>query len=195
MSGQGVLTLLAVRLRSRGTADVIATTLADLTGGPVDATAVEDALVASLDVGQVRRRGEEGRWSLTPAGEAELNALLAADLTGEDRADVTTGYEAFLPLNRRFLAACIAWQDDPDGLDEFVALVAALVPIADALADVRSRFAGYGPRLVGALTEAAVDPAWIDSPTRDSVHTVWFELHEHLLATLGRSRADERTGS
>ena len=186
------LTLLAVRLRSRGVAAAVAASVADLTGGDVEPTAVESLLAEALDQGQVRRRGEGGRWSLTPAGEAELSALLAADLTGEDRADVMIGYEAFLPLNRRFLTACAAWQDDPDGLDEFVELVAALVPIADALADTRSRFGGYGPRLVGALAEASADPAWIDSPTRDSVHTVWFELHEHLLASLGRSRVDER---
>lgn len=191
MTGLGVLTLLAVRLRSRGTADAVAAMVQDLADEPVDRVRVDEVLAAALDVGQVRRRGEEGRWSLTPAGEAELSALLGADLIGEDRADVVTGYEAFLPLNRRFLAACVAWQDDPDGLDAFVELVAALVPITDALADVRSRFAGYGPRLVGALAEASGDPAWIDSPTRDSVHTVWFELHEHLLASLGRSRVDE----
>ena len=34
-----------------------------------------------------------------PAGEAELNALLAADLVGPDRADAATAYEAFLPIN------------------------------------------------------------------------------------------------
>ena len=26
----------------------------------------------------------------------------------------------------------------------------------------------------------------------DSVHTIWFEFHEHLLATLGRDRTSER---
>ncbi len=191
MTDLDVLVLLAVRLRSRGTAETVAATVADLTGVAVGEAAVAQRLEAALDRGQVRRRGDEGRWSLTPAGDAELNALLAADLVGEDRADVTTGYEAFLPLNRRFLTACVGWQDDPDSLDEFVELVAAVVPITDALAVTRARFAGYGPRLVGALTEAATDPAWIDSPSRDSVHTVWFELHEHLLATLGRSRTDE----
>ena len=191
MNDNLVLLLLAVRLRSRGVAEAVGATLADLHGDAVVQADVDTALATALERGQLRRRGDEGRWSLTPAGDAELNALLASDLDGEDWADITTGYEAFLPLNRRFLAACILWQDDPGGLDDFVELIAALVPITDALAATRARFAGYGPRLVGALTEAANDPAWIDSPTRDSIHTVWFELHEHLLATLGRSRVDE----
>jgi hypothetical protein len=36
---------------------------------------------------------------------------------------------------------------------------------------------------------------WFTSPLVDSYHTVWFELHEDLLATLGLERAEEaRTG-
>ena len=42
------------------------------------------------------------------------------------------------------------------------------------------------------VSEAVDDPAWVDAPGLDSIHTVWFELHEHLLASLGRSRVDER---
>ena len=186
-----LLTLLAVRLRSRGTSGAVAITVADLVGQHVD-DEVERSLASAVELGQVRVRGEEGRHALTPAGEAELAALLAADLDGPSRADITTAYEAFLPLNRRFLAACVGWQDDPAELDEFVELTGALVVVLGALTAVRSRFGSYGQRLTAALAEAAADPRWIDSPTRDSVHTAWFELHEHLLATLGRNRVDER---
>ena len=35
----------------------------------------------------------------------------------------------------------------------------------------------------------AGDPDWFTRPTVDSYHTVWFELHENLLATLGSSGA------
>ena len=185
-----LLTLLAVRLRSRGTSDVIAITVSDLAGQNVD-DAVVASLATAIALEQVRVRGDERRYSLTPAGEAELAALLAADLDGPSRADATVAYEAFLPLNRRFLAACVGWQDDPAEIDEFIELIEALVPVLDALTAVRTRFGSYAPRVVAALAEATADPRWIDSPTRDSVHTVWFELHEHLLATLGRRRADE----
>ena len=30
--------------------------------------------------------------------------------------------------------------------------------------------------------------SWVDRPRADSFHTVWFELHEDLLATLALSR-------
>ena len=77
-------------------------------------------------------------------------ALLAAELDGPSRAEVTTAYEAFLPLNRRFLAACVGWQDDPVELGEFVELIDALNPVLDALTHVRSRFGSYGSRLPAA---------------------------------------------
>ena len=32
---------------------------------------------------------------------------------------------------------------------------------------------------------------WFTKPTIDSYHTVWFELHENLLATLGIERGKE----
>ena len=35
------------------------------------------------------------------------------------------------------------------------------------------------------------EPAWVTRPRVDSCHTVWMELHEDLLATLGIDRGDE----
>ena len=194
MSDLGLLTMLAVRLRSRGTAAVIAETVVELhagEGGGLSAH-VDRILAAAVDAGRVRRRGEEGRHSLTPAGEAELNALLAADLVGPDRADAATAFEAFLPINRRFLASVVGWQDGLVELETFLELIDEVVPILDSLTGLRARFGGYAPRLVGAVSEAVDDPAWVDAPGLDSIHTVWFELHEHLLASLGRARVDER---
>ena len=131
MSDLGLLTMLAVRLRSRGTAAVIAETVVELhagEGGGLSAH-VDRILAAAVDDGRVRRRGEEGRHSLTPAGEAELNALLAADLVGPDRADAVTAFEAFLSINRRFLASVVGWQDGLVELETFLELIDEVVPI------------------------------------------------------------------
>jgi len=49
---------------------------------------------------------------------------------------------------------------------------------------------GFMQRASHALV--AGEHTWLTRPTVDSYHTVWFELHEDLLATLGRTRSDER---
>jgi pyruvate,orthophosphate dikinase len=49
----------------------------------------------------------------------------------------------------------------------------------------RSRLA----RAVGRVREG--DHAWLTSPRVDSYHSVWFELHEHLIRLAGRTRAEE----
>jgi hypothetical protein len=185
-----LLTLLAVRLRSRGDAEAVRLTVGDLVGDA--SVAIEQTLAAAFALEQLRTRGEERRVSLTAAGAVELAAYLAADTETAGRAELTTAYEAFLPLNREFLAACVGWQDGDVDIDDLSEIVRAAGPVLKRLRELRTRFALYGPRFDEALEQAVTDPRWIDSPLLDSVHTVWFELHEHLLASLGRDRSSER---
>jgi hypothetical protein len=57
------------------------------------------------------------------------------------------------------------------------------------------RFALYGTRLTTALDRVlGGNPAYV-ADTLDSYHTVWFQLHEDLLVTLGISREEERGAS
>lgn len=186
MTDPAVTILLATRLRSRAPRDAIAVTDALLGGDP---STFDDRLAEAETLGQVRVRGEEERRSLTGAGEAELAAHLGVETDEVGRADLTTAYEAFLPLNRAFLAAVQMPQVPHDALRE---MVVDLEPILEALTTALPRFSGYRARFTTALDLALMDPDWIAAPTRDSVHTVWFELHEHLLATLGRDRTAER---
>lgn len=185
MTDPGVLLLLAVRLRGRGTAAAVRATFV-LLGGDDGGFAGLLADAESLE--QVRVRGQEERRSLTGAGEAELAAHLALETDRVGRADLVTAYEAFLPHNRALLAV-LSQSPSPELLGE---LVDRLGPVLRALVERLARFGSYEDRFADALAKAAIDPAWMTSPSVDSVHTVWFELHEHLLATLGRSRVDER---
>lgn len=50
------------------------------------------------------------------------------------------------------------------------------------------RFGGYGIRFNTAVERAHGDPAWVTATNCDSAHRVCFDVHEDLLATLGRSR-------
>lgn len=160
-----------------------------------------------------RHEGSLPGWSLTAAGRRRGEQLLAAELRRSGkRHRVEAAYGEFLDLNRGVLTACTDWQvrvdSDPmvlndhtdreydeEVLERLESLHArALGMLRSLVADVQ-RFVGYGPRLSNALATARrgeVD--WVTKPVIDSYHTVWFELHEDLLATLGRRRSDESAG-
>ena len=178
-----------------------------------------DALLAGLaDAGHARHReGRMSGWMLTPEGRARGEALLAAELEATGvRPAVEAAYRDFLEVNQGFLGLCTDWQlrpdpDAPDG-DPIVndhadavhdaAVVARLGEADDVmrevcggLAEVLARFDGYGQRFADALARVrAGEVEWFTRPMIDSYHTVWFELHENLLATLGIERAREQAG-
>jgi hypothetical protein len=178
-----------------------------------------DALLAGLaDAGHARHReGRMSGWMLTPEGRARGEALLAAELEATGvRPAVEAAYRDFLEVNQGFLGLCTDWQlrpdpDAPDG-DPIVndhadavhdaAVVARLGEADDVmrevcggLAEVLARFDGYGQRFADALARVrAGEIEWFTRPMIDSYHTVWFELHENLLATLGIERAREQAG-
>jgi hypothetical protein len=112
-------------------------------------------------------------------------------------------------LNPQVLEVCSDWQvrsSDPAVLndhldpaydDDVLARLAGLhdesLPMLAELAQVLRRFEGYRRRLDQAVRRArSGEREWVTKPLIDSFHTVWFELHEDLLATLGRRRTQER---
>ncbi|MBI2710521.1 MAG: transcriptional regulator [Actinobacteria bacterium] len=198
-------------LRLAGLADTAAVAAR---AGLAEAVALQ-VLEAAASRDEVRRR--EGRlagWILTSAGRAAAEAMLAAELdrTGA-RPRVERAYGRFLELNPELLAACTAWQvrdpargalnDHTDArydsavVDRLAAVHDWVRPICVDLAAALDRFAGYESRMARALARVrAGETEWFARPLVDSYHTVWFELHEDLLATLGVARESEsETGS
>jgi hypothetical protein len=174
---------------------------------------VADLLLDHEARGWVRHTsfGGSSGWSLTDAGRAENERRLAVELdeTGA-REVVTAAHAAFLPLNRRFGRACTRWQvrptrTDPMALNDhsdwawdegvlrsLAALDDELREVCARLADHLLRFDGYADRYSTAL--AKVDSGqrrWVDAPDVDSCHTVWIQLHEDLLASLGIPRGSD----
>jgi hypothetical protein len=85
-------------------------------------------------------------------------------------------------------------QHDAGVIASLEALPAKVTPICADLGAALDRFAAYGPRLTNALERVrAGDVDWFTKPMLPSYHTVWFELHEDLLATLGIERSSEGT--
>jgi hypothetical protein len=152
-----------------------------------------------------------GGWSLTEAGRAENERQLAAELEEVGGAEVVRKtYRVFLSHNERLQRACTDWQIRPtaedslafndhgdpawDGkvIDELAALGQALEAVSGRLTSVLDRFQGYNTRFSTALGRViAGDHSWVDRTGVDSCHTVWFELHEDLIATLGLARGAE----
>jgi cytochrome oxidase assembly protein ShyY1 len=198
-----VLTALAVRLAPLSGVD----RLADVSGLPEEVVAGHlDELVAT---GAARHHaGEPSGWTLTPTGRDHLAANLATEINDPGvRAAIESAYRRFEQLNPVALAVCTDWQvrtDTPGGpvLNDHTdpawdaAVMARLgevwdaaAPLCDDLAAALARFEGYRGRLANAVERIrAGDSQWVDATGVDSFHTVWFELHEHLLATLGIPR-------
>lgn len=191
-SEPALLALHGARLKGFAEADAIA----ELVGLPL--AEVEAPLaVADAQRWAKHRTGRLSGWMLTAAGKAADEAALAAELdVAGGRAELTEAYRRFLAHNAGLLELCTAWQTDQAGdraaLDRLAELNAAVQPVCDDVAALLVRFGSYGPRLDEACQRARAGAHdWFTKPTIDSYHTVWFELHEDLLATLGVERARE----
>jgi hypothetical protein len=64
--------------------------------------------------------------------------------------------------------------------------------ICEELGQRLVRFQGYDDRFAAALARVGRGELyWVARPRMDSCHTVWMELHEDLVATLGIRRGAE----
>jgi hypothetical protein len=155
--------------------------------------------------------GDSAGWSLTDRGRLVGERLLAEELAATGRRDlVHRQYLDFLDSNAEVLRAVTDWQIRPAAGRPFaendhqdlrwdarvlqrLAIVGdRLAPLSAAIGGVLPRLDGYAARYSAALARArAGDRVWVDGLGIDSCHTVWFQLHEDLLATLGIPRGRE----
>src|SRR5690606_7500073 len=115
----------------------------------------------------------------------------------------------FLDLNPGLLEVCSDWQmrnlggtpslNDHSDDDYDARVLSRLFRVDDTvhalladLAIVLPRFSVYRERLTSALGEVMAGNHAYLADGLESYHTVWFQLHEDLLTTLGISREGER---
>ena len=157
--------------------------------------------------------GPFGGWGLTESGRLTDQELVRNELDAfGDRDHVRSCYESFLGLNPALLQVCGDWQmqklgniptlndhTDPDYdakvLSRLIRIANSAQRICSDLASRLMRFGLYGTRLTTALERALAGNTAYVTDSLDSYHTVWFQLHEDLLVTLGISREDERSAS
>ncbi len=164
------------------------------------------ASAALVGSGHASTRGQH--LILSPAGRAVAETEFRFDLDdpagfhGATRA----AYEQFLPRNVEVIRVCNDWQVRAGGapndhrdaaydwglIDRLATIDDRIGPVIRRLGKAVAHFDGYRPRLRSARTRVEDgDREWFTSPRIDSYHTVWMELHEHLLVALGLERSAE----
>jgi hypothetical protein len=157
--------------------------------------------------------GPFGGWSITDAGRLADDQWLGEELdTSGARGKVRDGYQQFLLLNPGLLEICSDWQmrtiggspalNDHTDPDYDAAVLSRLFRVDESvqgllvdLAEAVTRFSVYTGRMEQALRHAMAGDHGYVADRLDSYHTVWFQLHEDLLTTLGMSREEERGNS
>ncbi len=157
------------------------------------------------------RSGRMSGWMLTASGRKLGEHALAEELDGAGLRDPLHAlYRSFLALNAGFLTTCSEWQVRalPDGEKvvndhadarydgDIIARIEGfddqVQPLCAELGSMLVRFEMYGRRFTHAIEQVRRgETDWVATPSIDSYHSVWFELHEDLLATLGIERHNE----
>jgi hypothetical protein len=203
-SAERLLTLHGLRLSGLAPADRLAGRYA------LAPEVVAELLAGAADQGLVRHRDRPATgWILTPEGRRTDARLLADELRSAGVRPVVEAAHAHVRRLGPTMARIRAdWETrDPEryGRNDHTdaahdaSVVARLVelhseaaPVVARLAAALDRFGPYGPRFEAALTRVQANEVdWLTHPLIDSYHTVWFELHEDLLSTLGVERSKE----
>lgn len=140
--------------------------------------------------------GEGAVFGLSEAGRERDAELVAAAVPPPVRAEIGAAYDAdFLPVNAEFKALCASWQAEGESFELLEQLLAVHERVDGFLAGAAGpvpRLGRYRERLARALDKVQDgDGDALVGAVGPSYHNIWFELHEDLLASLGRSRADE----
>jgi hypothetical protein len=200
-SDPGFLVLHALRLKGFADTSVVASlTRLD------DAEAAKHLEAASNEGQATRRDGRISGWALTPEGRARHAELIQQELDAAGaRPAVEQSYRRFLEFNSELLNVCTDWQlrdgalnDHVDAeydrkvIDRLADVDTKVQPVTRDLGNALARFGDYGTRFGIALDRVRKgERDWFAKPMIDSYHTIWFELHEDLLATLGIERSKE----
>ena len=204
-SDPALLVLHALRVKGFASADAVGAVYG------LAPAAVDESLgqLADGDL-VVHREGRVTGWALTAAGREQHRRLVQAEVDAAGlRSEVHDAYRRFLALNGELLALCTAWQmrdrpgadpvpndhhdraHDEGVLQRLDTVHEGVRPICNDLATCLDRFGHYEPRLNGARERVHRGQLeWLTRPLIDSYHSVWFELHEDLLVTLGIERKE-----
>jgi hypothetical protein len=171
-----------------------------------------EALVVSL-LDQATKTGRaiaaDGKYTLSPLAQVALHfdySRHCAELRATPA--FLAAYEDFERINIELKTLITRWQtidaggtrlpNDHSNRDYDLRIIDQLGQLHERaeilfgkFAQVLPRFEYYNTRLMAALELAESGKIqWVSSPSIESYHTLWFELHEDLLRLLGRIRSE-----
>jgi hypothetical protein len=133
---------------------------------------------------------------------------LLADEGLRSSTDLKDCYERFMQLNPRVLKVSSDWQvrreggiDTPNDhtdaaydeevIERLCSLHSRTCTCMAMITEAAPRFGTYGPRFDACVERLrSGDHSAFTAPLAESYHTVWFELHQDLLLTLGLEREE-----
>jgi hypothetical protein len=106
--------------------------------------------------------------------------------------ELSAWYERFETLNTQFIKLVTEWQTtsgDKDVEGKILKVAERLIRAIEKLVPEVPRYAQYIRRFTAGISHVdAGDASYVVTPTKDSIHNVWFEFHEDILSVLGRPR-------
>jgi hypothetical protein len=153
-------------------------------------------LAAALEkaVGDGAAMAARGGYMITPSGRDLLDAAYPAAFAAL-RAEESIGaaMDAFeAGVNAETLAATTQWQlegPDPKIVDRLHSITKKVARVLAPLAAADPLLERFFDRLGAALDRVdAGEHDYVSGVRVDSFHTVWFQMHEHVLRLTGRER-------
>lgn len=151
---------------------------------PLVADAVASGLL--LDIG--------GQYMLQEDGTRAVLEFYTQTYSAERvNQDLIAWYDRFEIINTQFLKMVSEWQAEQggggDALGKLTRVVERLIKSLPQAVEFIPRYQVYADRFSSALGHVDQgDHSYVSSPTADSIHNVWFEFHEDILAVLGKPR-------
>lgn len=164
--------------------------VAEVTGQPPEA--VERALREEEAAGALL--GLEGAWLLQEAGTAKVLAFYRQTYAPlREQGGIVAWYERFeSSLNPQFIKAVSDWQTsggDARAQEKMTRLVERMIRALGQVSGDIPRYQRYADRFARAMAKADQGQSdFVCRPTVDSMHNIWFEFHEDVLAVVGRPR-------
>lgn len=176
----------AVYLRKMATVDALAecSGLETAVARSLVDEAVESGLL--LDLG--------GQYMLQEDGTRAVLAFYSETYSEHRKnEELVAWYDRFEIINVQFLKLVSEWQSEQSGdeatLGRLTRTVERLIKALSQAIEMIPRYQIYADRFAAALARVDQgDHSYVSSPTTDSMHNVWFEFHEDILAVLGKPR-------